>query len=418
MSTLERDDEAASGLSPRDVLRQGIENGFFPGAQGCVIFGGAELFSGEAGTTSLTGGGVPVDGQTLFDLASLTKVLAATPAVLRLAALKEIRLDDPVRRFWPAFAACGKDALTLRMLLCHASGLPAWKPFFLDVFSSPLFAAALNRDAPPGERKLACQFGKAAVLSALERIRPERRPWEAAVYSDLGFITLGSVVERVTGMPFQNFVRDEVHRPLGLDSSLAFRPLDAPAEKTPASIAATGLFRPREPAAGQEKLLRMPSFEPPLPAPIFGEADDDNAFAMGGVSGHAGLFGTARDVALFGWRVLEELGGAGRLGPAELWQEFLRRDERTPDSTRALGFDTPSASGSSAGELMAASRSVGHTGFTGTSLWIDISRGISAALLTNRVHPRRGNEGIRRARPAFGDAAVRLAMSSGSTSPL
>jgi CubicO group peptidase (beta-lactamase class C family) len=133
--------------------------------------------------------------------------------------------------------------------------------------------------------------------------------------------------------------------------------------------------------------------------------DDDNAFAMGGVAGHAGLFGDARDVAGFGQVLLQELEGASRLAKPELWATFCRR-EGTAHSTRALGFDTPSREGSATGSRIARSRAVGHNGFTGTSLWIDLDRKLSIALLTNRVHPTRANEKIKIFRPIFHDAVL------------
>jgi CubicO group peptidase (beta-lactamase class C family) len=169
-------------------------------------------------------------------------------------------------------------------------------------------------------------------------------------------------------------------------------------------VVSTGVCRPREPAPGQESLVPAPDPSlPPDPRP--GEVDDDNAFAMGGVAGHAGLFGTARELATLGNVILEELNGAHRLAPQDVWEELARPDP-TPGSTRALGFDTPAPQDSSAGRHLAASRAIGHLGFTGTSLWIDLTRHLAIALLTNRVHPSRANTQIKAFRPAFHDAVV------------
>ncbi len=372
------------------LLRQGLGEGAFPGAS-AAIFRGEDCVHQDACGVCWRDGPA-VDDETLFDLASLTKVLATLPSLLLLADLGELSLDDRVVRFWPAFGARDKSELTLRMLLAHASGLPAWKPFFLDVL----------RQSPPGPSPaLAIAGGRAAILAAIEMSEVERPPWTSAVYSDLGFIALGSVVERVSGMRLDAFVEREVYARLDIGAALAFRPLDGAAP----NVAATGVYRPREPAKGQEAIVPAPgAAQMPLLRP--GEVDDDNAFVMGGVAGHAGLFGTARGVGQFAERALEELEGAHRLASVELWREACRRDMRTPGSTRALGFDTPSAEGSSAGTALAAARAVGHTGFTGTSLWIDLDRQLAIALLTNRVHPWRGNEAIRAFRPRFCDAAV------------
>lgn len=402
------------------LVREGVEAGDFPGAAAAVFGLERCLHLGACGERWL--GGPGVDVATRFDLASLTKVLATLPALLLLVDAGEARLDDRVTRFWPAFGARGKGDLTLRMLLAHASGLPAWKPFFLDALRGEASQALM---APKSGRTrqaldLAVALGRDCVLRGVAGADLERSPWQQAVYSDLGFIALGEVVAHVSGAKLDDFVRDEVYARLDLTGELGFMPPqtegDAGAqardaaiqgEATPSevpNIAATGLFRPREPAQGQEALVPMPTGEPPKAR--LGEVDDDNAFVMGGVAGHAGLFGTARGVGLFGERVLEEMEGAHRLASVALWQEVMRRDRRTPGSTRALGFDTPSQTGSSAGGRIAASRAVGHTGFTGTSLWIDLERQVAVALLTNRVHPRRGNEAIREFRPRFHEAAI------------
>ena len=167
------------------------------------------------------------------------------------------------------------------------------------------------------------------------------------------------------------------------------------------------MTRPREPAPGQENLWSIE------PRPTFpGEVDDDNAWAMDGVAGHAGLFGTASDVAKFGQAILEEFEGAGKLAPQASWQRALAPDSDTPGSTRALGFDTPSPPDfpqpSSAGKYIgrASPGAIGHTGFTGVSLWIDLSRRLVVALCTNRTLTGRKELGIREFRPQFHDAVV------------
>lgn len=388
------------------LLREGVSNGGFPGASATVFHGERCVHEDACGVRWL--GGPHVDVATRFDLASLTKILATLPALLRLTELKELSLDDRLVRFWPSFGASEKTEITLRMLLLHTSGLPAWKPFFFDVFHIPEACVLLSKKPVKAELTLAIALGRDTILSNIAKTPLERPPFASAVYSDLGFIALGSVVERVTGMRFDDFVREEVHARLGIEDQLGFRPLDRidAGSTMDLNIAATGLWRPREPAAGQEDLVPLPPTDVERPAACPGEVDDDNAFAMGGVSGHAGLFGTARGVGFFGERVLEELDGAHRIASVELWREACQRDARTPGSTRALGFDTPSAEGSSAGPSMAGSCTVGHLGFTGTSLWIDLDRQLAITLLTNRVHPMRGNDAIKAFRPRFCEAAV------------
>jgi CubicO group peptidase (beta-lactamase class C family) len=236
----------------------------------------------------------------------------------------------------------------------------------------------------------------------------------AYAYSDLGFIALGELLARVGGRPLDALVAERVMRPLGL--SARFHRLSARGEwlqstgpSSGLSIAPTGRTRPREPAPGQETL-----WEPFAPHPSFaGEVDDDNAFVMDGVAGHSGLFGTAADVAAFGQAVLDDRAGAARLAPAEHWAVALSRDSATPGSTCALGFHTRvpgDLEESSAGRLVGAEPpgAVGHLGFTGTSLWVDLARGLVVALCTNRVAGPLGRAEvrIREFRPRFHDAAV------------
>jgi CubicO group peptidase (beta-lactamase class C family) len=384
------------------ALRRGVDEGVFPGGAAAVIHDGKLLHRSATGVAPLAPEPVALKAEAHFDLASLTKLCAATAATAMLVGRRQLGLDDVVVRYWPEFGRTGKKAVTVRHLLAHCSGLPAFKPFFLSALTDP-GAAPLFRGPPDFEARLAaCRRGRTLVLDAVCATRLEREPATQAVYSDLGFIALGRVLELVGGERLDRLVAREVYPELGL-AALRYRPLDEKPRPAP-QLVTTGLFRPREPAPGQEGIIPAPDAAT-APEPHAGEVDDDNAFAMGGVSGHAGLFGDARDVAAFGEVVLEELEGASRLAPRETWQAFATRD-RTDGSSRALGFDTPSGPTPAAGSRMAASRTLGHNGFTGTSLWIDLDRRLSVALLTNRTHPSRANVQIAHFRPAFHDAVV------------
>ncbi|MCI0670438.1 MAG: serine hydrolase, partial [Myxococcaceae bacterium] len=258
------------------------------------------------------------------------------------------------------------------------------------------------------------------VRAAME-CAPDAPVGTRAVYSDVGFILLGEALAAAHGGPLDAVFSERVRAPLGLMAR--FRRMSEWAESGAAAHnpltlslsrgergeagergrwAATGLSRPREPAPGQEGLWSL-SEQPSVP----GEVDDDNAWAMDGVAGHAGLFSTAADVARFGQAVLEELEGAGRLAPADAWRRALTRDISISGSTRAMGFDTPSTEGSSSGRFLS-TRAVGHVGFTGTSLWLDPERALVVALLTNRTLPGRRNLGIRAFRPRFHDCVASL----------
>lgn len=384
------------------ALLQGIREEVFPGAAAAVFHRDRIHYLGAAGDAQRVPSQVAMRVDACFDLASLTKVLATTAAAAVLVGRRELELDAPATHYWPELGRRGKDAVLIRHLMAHTSGLPAWKPLFLDVLSdgqgAPLFS-----ETDCAARGPACHRGRALVLEAICDATLESPPGTRAVYSDLGFIALGRVLEIVAGERLDRFVAREVFATLGL-SSLGYRPLDAPAAPAPLLVA-TGVFRPREPAPGQESIVPSPGSKVPATRP--GEVDDDNAYAMGGVSGHAGLFGDARDVAAFGEAVLQELDGATRIAPPGTWHSFVRRDG-TAGSSRALGFDTPSGERPAAGRLLAASRTIGHTGFTGTSLWIDLERRLCVALLTNRVHPSRANVRISDFRPMFHDLVARL----------
>jgi CubicO group peptidase (beta-lactamase class C family) len=384
------------------ALARGVDEGAFPGGAAAVFFGGRLAHLSSAGRARVVPASIEMQVGARFDLASLTKVLATTSAIAVLAARGALALDDAASRLWPPFARAGKGAVTLRELLAHASGLPAWRPFFLEAKAHPA-AAPLFADPLPAREacESAARHGAAVVLERLCEEPLEWPPGERTLYSDLGFMALGRAVEEAAGEALDLFTAREVFGALRLPS-LGFCRVGAPLSS--ALYPSTGLFRPREPALGQEALVPAPGAEAGA-KPRPGEVDDDNAFAMGGVAGHAGLFGDAHDVAAFGNAVLEELDGAGRLAPAPLW-ETLVAPFAPAGGGRALGFDLPSPHGAAAGAHLARSRTLGHNGFTGTSLWIDRHRRLSVALLTNRVHPRRGNEAIRAFRPVFHDAVV------------
>ena len=291
---------------------------------------------------------------TLYDLASLTKVMATTPALLLLVASGKLRLDQPVAELLPAFAEHGKQEISVRQLLTHSSGLRPWRAYYADL---------REREQRRGERLLATREGRESILLRIQRSAPVHDPGEASVYGDLGFIVLGALVEQLAGEPLDVFCRRRIYEPLGMRDT-HFNPV--PFEGDRRRYAAT------EQCDWREKI-------------VWGEVHDGNAWAMGGVAGHAGLFGTAADVLRFGSEMLAADRGESQLFPAELAREFFRRQELTPDSAWALGWDTPTPGASTSGQHFS-KRSIGHTGFTGTSLWIDLEKGAVLVLLANRVH--------------------------------
>ncbi len=367
------------------LLDAGVRDGVFPSAQAVVMYRGVQLFEGAAGDA---------DTRTVYDLASLTKVLCTTPLFLSLWNEGRLGPDTPLSRFWPD-SPVGKAGVKLGDLLYHRSGLPAFVPYFARAM--PAVPELFRPDCPAQAR----EDVRREVVEAAAKAGLRSEPGAEAVYSDVGFILLGEAISQVGGKPLDELFQERVAGPLGL--SLGFRRLSG-SRAGSSRIAPTGKTRPREPAPGQENMWpALPTYETRP-----GEVDDDNAWVMDGVSGHAGLFGTAAEVARFGQYLLDDYGGAGKLASVPLWRLALRADARTPNSTRAMGFDTPSAEGSTAGRRLGkvAPGAVGHTGFTGVSLWVDLARQLVVALCSNRTLPGRHNVGIKEFRPRFHDAVA------------
>ena len=297
-------------------------------------------------------GSAPVTDSTLFDLASVTKVVATTTAAMILEEEGRLDLDRTVASYLPELTDSTKRGITVRMLLTHRGGLEAFAP--------------LHR-----------QFrGRQQYLEQIN-LRPLRsQPGTQTVYSDWDLILLQLVIERITGQELDAFVRDRIFAPLGMRDT-GFRPA-VPRDR----IAATE----RDSARG---------------GLIWGEVHDPNAWAMGGVAGHAGLFGSARDLAVFAQMLLNggEYGGVRILRPQTIARWTAPQGA---GSSRALGWDTPSGE-SSAGRFFSP-RSFGHTGYTGTSLWMDPERGLFVILLTTRVNPTAENQKQAPLRRAVADA--------------
>jgi CubicO group peptidase (beta-lactamase class C family) len=292
---------------------------------------------------------------TLFDLASLTKVVATTTAAMILEDDSLLDLDRTVASYLPELSDSAKAGITVRMLLNHTGGLEAFAPLFREFRGREQYLEQINR-------------------------RPLRAaPGTTVVYSDWDLILLQLVIERITGEPLDVLVDRRVFRPLGMRHT-GYRP--------PASLRARIAATEVDSARG---------------GLIWGEVHDPNAWAMGGVAGHAGLFGTAGDLAIFAQMLLNggEYGGARLIRPQTVarWTAPQRRG-----SSRALGWDTPSGQ-SSAGRYFSA-RSFGHTGYTGTSLWIDPERSLFVVLLTNRVNPTADNQRHVALRRAVADAVM------------
>ena len=368
----------------QQVLDEAVGLGLFPAAQAVVLHRGAQVFGGVAGDAT---------GDTRFDLASLTKVVCTTSLFLRLWTQGKVGPETPVARFFPD-SPVGAAGATVADLLYHRSGLPPFVPFFAEALTAH---PALLDPACPGDVRARV---REEVVQAAART-PLLNPWRThTAYSDVGFILLGEILARVGEAPLDTLFERLVAEPLGL--SARFHRLTAP--RLDGRIAPTGATRPREPAPGQETLWG----ELPSRGAVLGEVDDDNAWVMDGVSGHAGLFGTAVDVARLGQAVLDGCAGSATLAPGPLWYRALASDPLLAGSTRSMGFDSPSKALSSAGHFLGDTPpgAVGHLGFTGTSLWVDLRRSLVVVLVTNRVAHGRQETRIRDFRPVFHDLVV------------
>jgi CubicO group peptidase (beta-lactamase class C family) len=361
-------------------IEAAIEAGAFPGAVALVSRGGQVLHHAAYGSRSVEPSRTPMRPDTTFDLSSLTKPFATTTALMLLVKERKVHVDDRVTRFFPNFGVHGKTHVTFRQVLAHCSGLAAWRPFYRDIVRIER-EGRLNFVASRGAKEW--------VYEQIHRERSDYQPGSKSVYSDLGFMLLGELVELVSRQTLDRFCHERIFRPLGLRST-AF--IDLSRLRAHKLLPVTEAIAPTERCPWRRRLL-------------CGEVHDDNAYAMGGVAGHAGLFGNAADVDALVTRLRACWRGEDDFIPHEVMREFWQRDETVSGSTWALGWDTPSETGSSAGQRIGG-HAVGHLGFTGTSIWVDLDRDVQVTLLTNRVHPGRDSERIREARPRVHDAAL------------
>lgn len=342
------------------LMKEALSNNIFPGGVLLVSKDDMVVFFEAYGYADILSQRL-ITKDTVFDLASLTKPLATTLAVMKLVQQNKLGLKQNIGSIVPQFKNTDKDQINIEHLLYHNSGLSDYRPYYKSLSK---YETNKRRDA----------------LRELLVEEPLIKPiGKQVLYSDIGFMILRWVIEKVSGNRLDRFVTEEIYSPLGLEK-LFF--VDVDSKPREAKFAATEFCSWRN-------------------VLVNGVVHDENAYVVGGVEGHAGLFGTTDDV----YRLLSVLLSVyhGRsevhLFEKELMQTFFKvRD----DTGRGLGFDIPSSTGSSCGRFFS-KRSVGHLGFTGTSFWMDLDRNVIVILLTNRIHPSRDNDKIKTFRPKLHD---------------
>jgi len=341
------------------IVEKSIAKGFYPGAIVLVGYDGNIIYRGVFGNRRIVPNIAPMQFDTIFDIASLTKVVATTPAIMQLVEQGKLKLDAPVAKYWPQFAANGKEKITVRELLTHMSGLAADIP-----------SHGLNKMLPPAKRVQADTItdwqSEQGALAEVIKIKPEHRPGKVFVYSDINFITLGYLVKLLSGEPIDQYTVEHIYQPLGMKETFYQPPITLRDRIAPTQIV-DGVLR-------------------------WGIVHDPTTFQMGGVSGVAGLFSTANDLAIYAQSLLDHgklPNNAGKtayfLSAHSVKQMTSRQTPRKETNTRGLGWDINSVF-SSRGKLLSP-KSYGHTGYAGTSLLIDPVNKVYIIMLTSRTHP-------------------------------
>jgi CubicO group peptidase (beta-lactamase class C family) len=356
----------------RKLCEMAVADGVAPGFVLLASSGGGQIQFQEAfGSRQLVPRELRASPDTVYDVASLTKAVVTSVLAMQAVGRGALGLGEPVAARLPELDGPGRGAITVRQLLCHSSGLPAHRPFWKDAAGAPSARWAIP------------------MLAAREPLA--YAPGTKSVYSDLGFILLGWLLERAAGLRLDVQADRAIFQPLALASTTFVNLADA---------------------EGRARLLANRSVAATERCPernrvVLGEVDDLNAYAMGGIAGHAGLFSTAADLAAIAaaltaaWR--------GDAGAALVDRDVIRlfwKEAGVPGSTWRLGWDGPSDTASQAGNRLSRA-AVGHLAFTGCSLWIDPARDVTLVLLSNRVHPEPPRDDrFRRFRPAVHDAAL------------
>jgi CubicO group peptidase (beta-lactamase class C family) len=346
----------------------------FPGAVLLVGHRGEVVYHKAVGCRSVVPTIAPTELSTVYDVSSLTKALVTTTLVMQLVDRRLIDVDRRLSRIFQTFGTLGKETMTVRHLLAHCAGFPAIIPFHKMIAR-----------ADKGERWgiMTSRGAVEMVYGEIFRSKLDLPPGKQTVYSDIGFMLLGAIVEICNGgQHLDKIALKSIFKPLELRST-GF--IDLSKVKRRGIVPVSDMIAPTLDCPWRGRVL-------------CGEVHDDNAWAMGGIAGHAGLFSTAQEIHKIARELINCYHGRGKLVSKETVRQFWTRDTTVSGSTWALGWDTPSEQGSSSGDRFSAD-AVGHLGYTGCSVWIDPKREIDVVLLSNRIHPSDQNLLIREFRP-------------------
>lgn len=350
------------------LLEKGVEEGVFPGAVLLAARNGRICLFNRTGYRALFPEPVPMEDDTIFDLASLTKPLATGLAFMKLVGEGRVTLDSPLSQLLTGIRLNDKKELTVRQILCHCAGFPDWRPFYLE----------LEKFMPERRKE---------ILRSLIIDDPlVYKPGKKYIYSDIGFMVLEWIIEKVTGKVMSSYIDHTFYRPLSLKKTFLM-------DENSSQRFKKELFASTEECQWRGRILT-------------GEVHDENAFILGGYSGHAGLFGTAKELFKIVLLLRDHfLGIRSDFFRQEVVKEFFTKKNIGKGDRGAICWDTPSQENSSSGRLFS-NQSIGHLGFTGTSIWWDLEKDIFILLLTNRIHPTRNNQKIKAFRPMIHDAVM------------
>lgn len=353
------------------LLQQGVDVQAFPGAVFEVYQGGSCLVSEAVGARSFGEGTEPqpiLSRDTVYDVAGLTAAVITSTMIMKLVEAGKLKLDDRVSRYVQGFGVNGKSAITVQDLLAHTSGLVAWAPFFEELVK-------LNAGSRMG--MLTSRGAKEYVYNVINRSSLKYQPRSRQLYSDVGLIVLGEVVEILTGMSLDKAAQKMILQPLGLKGT-SF--IDLTMVKRRGIHPVLDLIAPTEDCPWRKRIL-------------CGEVHDDNAWAMGGVAGHSGLFTMARDLGTFASELLKCFRGSGTFLRRQTVKGFWARPDAHFELSHTLGWEIPNRDNGLL-EVGFSESAVGVTSFTGCALWIEPEKDLALVLMTNRIHPSRSNRKI------------------------